>query len=82
MAHLLRFIRPGAQRVDATYSLGNNLYMAAFQSGGKLVIVVLNQGGASKQSISIKGGSVSSLTAYVCKIDAFSFLNLLTSITC
>lgn len=39
--------------------------MAAFQSGGKLVIVVLNQGGASKQSISIKGGSVSSLTAYV-----------------
>ena len=60
-----RFIRPGAKRVDATYNLGNNMYMSAFVSDGKLVIVVVNEGGSASQSISINGGSVSSLKAFV-----------------
>lgn len=56
------------------------MYMSAFVSDGKLVIVVVNEGGSASQSISINGGSVSSLKAFVFVFLLKCFLNCIQSL--
>lgn len=61
-----KYIRPGYQRVDATYSPSPNVYLSAYKGAGKVVIVAVNNGWSQvNQQISISGGWVSSFTPHI-----------------
>jgi glucuronoarabinoxylan endo-1,4-beta-xylanase len=58
MAQFARLARPGWQRVNATYNPSSNVYVAAFKSGSRVVIVAVNTGTSSvNQAFSISGGT-------------------------
>ena len=58
MAQFARLVRPGWQRVNATYSPNSNVYVVAFKSGSKIAIVAVNTGTASiSQPFAISGGT-------------------------
>jgi len=59
MAQFARFIRPGYQRVNATYQPSANIYLSAYTCGARLVIVALNMGDTIvSQPITITGGQI------------------------
>lgn len=66
MAQFARWIRPGAQRVSCTYNPQSNVYVTAYNSGGKAVVVAVNTGTASAfQTFQLSNWtSVSSVTRY------------------
>jgi glucuronoarabinoxylan endo-1,4-beta-xylanase len=43
MAHFSKFVRPGYQRITATANPQSNVYISAFKSGSKRVIVAVNK---------------------------------------
>lgn len=47
MAQFARVIRPGAQRVSCTYNPNSNVYVTAYNNGGKAVVVAVNTGTSS-----------------------------------
>jgi len=60
-----KYIRPGATRVAATYTPQSGVYVTAYNSGGNLVIVALNENtGSVNQQFNISGGSVGSVQPY------------------
>jgi glucuronoarabinoxylan endo-1,4-beta-xylanase len=66
MSQYARFVRPGYCRVSATASPQTNVYVTAYKSGSKVVIVALNSGSASiSQTFTIKDGIVTTFTPYV-----------------
>jgi glucuronoarabinoxylan endo-1,4-beta-xylanase len=59
-----KYIRPGYDRVDATYNPQGSVYVCAFK-GARDVIVAINQGGSSvNQQFVIQNGSITSVTKY------------------
>jgi glucuronoarabinoxylan endo-1,4-beta-xylanase len=47
MAQFARFVRPGYVRIDATANPASNVYVSAYQGGGKIVIVAVNKNTSS-----------------------------------
>jgi glucuronoarabinoxylan endo-1,4-beta-xylanase len=65
MGQFSKYIRPGYNRVDATYNPQSSVYVSGYK-GSKVVIVAVNQGGASiSQQIIIQNGTISGVTKYV-----------------
>ena len=46
MAHYSKWVRPGYQRITATANPQSNVYITAFKSGSKIVIVAVNKNSA------------------------------------
>lgn len=66
MAQFARWVRPGYTRVGATYNPSSNVYVAAFKSGSKVVIVAVNTGtSAVSQPFTFSSGTApASVTPY------------------
>jgi glucuronoarabinoxylan endo-1,4-beta-xylanase len=65
MSQYAKFVRPGAVRVDATKNPTTNVYASAYKNGQDVVVVVVNRNtSAQSVTLSISGGTVSSLTKY------------------
>lgn len=65
MGQFSKYIRPGYQRIDATYNPSGNVYVTAYK-GTKVVIVAINVGtSAVSQSFTIQNGTVSSVTPHI-----------------
>ncbi len=47
LGQFAKFVRPGYTRVDATYNPNTNIYVSAYKSGTKVVMVALNMGTTS-----------------------------------
>lgn len=59
MAQFARYIRPGYQRVTASYNLSADIYLSAYKNGTSVVIVAINIGDSLvSQPFSISGGAV------------------------
>jgi len=64
MGQYAKFVRPGAVRVDATGG-ATGIYISAFVSSGKLIIVAINNGSkAVQQAFTIRNGSATAVTPY------------------
>jgi len=60
-----KFVRPGYNRIDATYNPTSNVYVSAYK-GSKVVIVAINQGSSSvSQRFILQNTTVSSVTPWV-----------------
>jgi glucuronoarabinoxylan endo-1,4-beta-xylanase len=58
MAQYARWVRPGFVRVNATYNPNPGVYVSAYKSGAKVVIVAVNNSANSvNQTFSVTGGS-------------------------
>src|SRR5215813_13574362 len=58
MAQYARWVRPGFVRVTATYNPNPGVYVSAYKSGARVVIVAVNDGsGSVSQTFSISGGA-------------------------
>nr|AQQ75134.1 GH30 Xylanase [uncultured bacterium]AWD75442.1 xylanase [uncultured bacterium] len=65
MAQYSKFVRPGYVRVDATKNPTTNVYVSAYTNNQNVVVVVVNRNtSAQSVTLSISGGTVSSLTKY------------------
>ena len=47
MAHFSKWVRPGYPRITATANPQANVYITAFKSGAKIVIVAINKNASS-----------------------------------
>lgn len=66
MSQYARFVRPGFIRVNATASPRSNVYVTAYKSDSKMVIVVINRGSSSiSQTLIIQNVNVTIFTPYV-----------------
>jgi glucuronoarabinoxylan endo-1,4-beta-xylanase len=58
MAQFARWVRPGFVRVNATYNPNPGVYVSAYKSGSKVVIVAVNNSANSvNQTFSVTGGA-------------------------
>jgi glucuronoarabinoxylan endo-1,4-beta-xylanase len=58
MAQFARWVRPGFVRVNATYNPNPGVYVSAYKSGAKVVIVAVNNSANSvSQTFSVTGGA-------------------------
>jgi glucuronoarabinoxylan endo-1,4-beta-xylanase len=58
MAQFARWVRPGFVRVNATYNPNTGVYVSAYKSGAKVVIVAVNNGANPvSQTFSVTGGA-------------------------
>jgi len=58
MAHFSKFVRPGYVRVDATKAPETNVFVSAYKSGSKVVIVAVNKKtSASNMNFTVSGGA-------------------------
>jgi glucuronoarabinoxylan endo-1,4-beta-xylanase len=65
MAHFARYIRPGYSKVSCSANPTSGVYVTAYKSGSKLVVVAINQNTASTyQAFSINGISITGFTRY------------------
>src|SRR5262245_31491920 len=61
MAQFARWVRPGFVRVNSTYNPNPGVYVSAYKSGSKVVIVAVNNGANSvTQTFSVTGGAAPS----------------------
>jgi glucuronoarabinoxylan endo-1,4-beta-xylanase len=59
MAQFSKYVRPGYQRVNATYNPETNVYVSAYKNGTNSVIVAINMGAdAVRQPITVSGGTI------------------------
>ncbi len=65
MSQYSRFVRPGYVRVDATENPQTKVYVTAYTSGSRVVLVAVNIGPSIQQAFSIKNGTMTSVTPYV-----------------
>ena len=66
MAQYSKFIRPGAQRIGAPYTVSNNVSLTAYKNGTGIVIVAVNMGTAAiNQPFSLSVGAPSSFIPYI-----------------
>ncbi len=65
MAQFSKFIRPGYVRVDATKNPTTDVYVSAYKSDQKIVVVAVNRGASSKNlSLTVNGETVQTFTKY------------------
>jgi glucuronoarabinoxylan endo-1,4-beta-xylanase len=58
MAHFSKFVRPGYVRIDATKKPETNVFVSAYKSGNKVVIVAVNKKTAtSSLNFTVSGGA-------------------------
>ncbi len=66
MSQFAKFVRPGFYRVSATANPQSNIFVTAYKSGSKVVIVALNMGSTSiGQEFTIPGVAASTFVPYV-----------------
>jgi len=59
MGQFSKYVRPGYQRVNATYNPNPNVYLSAYKSGTKVVIIAINMGSSTvSQPFTLGGGTV------------------------
>jgi glucuronoarabinoxylan endo-1,4-beta-xylanase len=64
MGQFSKYVRPGYNRVDATYNPQSSVYVCAFK-GAKNVIIAINQSTSTKsQQFVVQNGSMTSVTKY------------------
>lgn len=69
MSQFARFIRPGFVKVSATAIPRRNVFVTAYKSDSKVVIVALNNGSSAiDQSFAIRNGTATAFTPYVTSI--------------
>ena len=65
MAHYARYVRPGYSKVSCTSNPTTGVYVTAYKSGSKLVLVIVNQNAAvTYQPFSYSGISVAGFNRY------------------
>jgi glucuronoarabinoxylan endo-1,4-beta-xylanase len=65
MAHWAKWVRPGYNKISATVNPNAGVYITAYKSGSKIVIVAINQNSAiSYQPFSISGVTVAGFNRY------------------
>ena len=71
MAQFSKYIRPGYQRIDATYNPTPNIYVSAYKKGSGFVIVAINMGPALvSQPFSMGGSAPASFTPHTTSATA------------
>jgi glucuronoarabinoxylan endo-1,4-beta-xylanase len=66
MAHYARYVRPGYSKISCTANPSTGIYVTAYKSGTKVVVVAINTNSSSTyQAFSISGVTVSSFTRVV-----------------
>jgi len=80
IAQFAKWIRPGAKRVYVTATPYSNIYVSAYKSGTKTVIVIINTGNTIvKQSFTIQSGAVTGFTPY--ETSATNNITTLTAVS-
>jgi O-glycosyl hydrolase len=65
MAQYARYIRPGYTKISCTQNTYKGIYMTAYKSGSKIVVVLINQNSKDVyQNLTLSGVSVPNFTAY------------------
>ena len=65
VAQYARYVRPGAKKVDCSSNPTSGVYVTAYDSGGKLVIVAINQNSSTTyQAFQVNGKSISGFNRY------------------
>lgn len=65
MAQYARYIRPGYAKISCTENPYTGIYITAYKSGSKIVVVLINQNAKDiYQKLSLSGITLSSFTAY------------------
>jgi O-glycosyl hydrolase len=65
MAQFARYVRPGYSKISCTANPSTGVYVTAYKSGTKLVIVIVNQNAATTyQTFSFSGISVTGFNRY------------------
>jgi glucuronoarabinoxylan endo-1,4-beta-xylanase len=65
MAHYARYVRPGYSKISCTSNPSTGVYVTAYKSGTKLVLVIVNQNtSVTYQSFGYSGISVSGFNRY------------------
>jgi glucuronoarabinoxylan endo-1,4-beta-xylanase len=65
MSQFARFIRPGSNRVKATFNPQTNVSVTAYKNGASMTVVALNSGASISQTFVIQNGTATSVTPYV-----------------
>jgi glucuronoarabinoxylan endo-1,4-beta-xylanase len=66
MAQWARYVRPGYSKISCTSNPSTGIYVTAYKSGSKLVVVIVNQNSAiTYQPFTLSGISVSGFNRYV-----------------
>ncbi len=66
MTHFSKWIRPGYNKISCTANPTAGVYVTAYKSGSKLVLVIINQNSATTyQSFSYSGISVAGFNRYI-----------------
>jgi O-glycosyl hydrolase len=65
MAHWARHVRPGYTKISCTANPTSGVYVTAYKSGSKIVVVAINQNAAiTYQPFSISGATVAGFNRY------------------
>lgn len=65
IAQYARYIRPGYTKISCTQNTYKGIYMTAYKSGSKIVVVLINQNSKDVyQNLTLSGVSVPNFTAY------------------
>ena len=65
MAHWARYVRPGYSKISCTANPTSGVYVTAYKSGSRVVIVAINQNTAiTYQPFSITGATVAGFNRY------------------
>lgn len=65
MAHWAKWVRPGYYKISCTANPATGVYVTAYKSGSKIVIVAINQNSATTyQSFGVSGVTVSGFNRY------------------
>ncbi|MBN2735697.1 MAG: hypothetical protein JXR70_01870 [Spirochaetales bacterium] len=65
MSQFTKFIRPGFYRVDANKNPKSNVYVSAYKSGDKIVVVAVNRNSSNQSvSLALNGADLQTLTRY------------------
>ncbi|HEY1094383.1 MAG TPA: glucuronoxylanase [Glycomyces sp.] len=66
MAHFSKWVRPGYQRITATANPQTNVYITAFKSGAKIVIVAINKNTSAVYfPFTVQGGGNATVASWV-----------------
>jgi glucuronoarabinoxylan endo-1,4-beta-xylanase len=80
MAHYSKWVRPGYQRITATANPQSNVYITAFKSGSKIVIVAVNKNSADVYlPFTVRGAGSGTFSTWL--TDASRTLAAYTSVT-
>ena len=65
MAHWARYVRPGYSKISCTANPTSGVYVTAYKSGSKIVVVAINQNSAiTYQPFTISGATVAGFNRY------------------